>query len=506
MQVLASCSGVYSWSYPGNKFGFYVNREGLKSHGDDWFVFQRRIDGSVKFDRSWNEYEDGFGDLCDEHWLGLRKLYSMLQTGRHELLVEMETFFGEVIYAKYDDFKLRYDNENYKLTSLGSYTGNAKDSLTHRQSKVFATFDKNDVNNCARIFGGGWWFDNCYDAYVLTSTYILVIAVDNLNCISCYRHLNGRYRQRASGFGFEMLLARLDALESRLNERLELLSTSTTKLEDQLKETSDKLEKVTKSVSTLDERLKVFENTNTNAFTSLRSHITQLSNGLSTSVGSLKDSGREFSKHLEQRMQVLASCSGVYSWSYPGKKFGFYVHREGLKSHGYGGDWFVFQRRIDGSVEFNRSWTEYKDGFGDLCGEHWLGLKKLRNMLTTRRHELLVEMETFLGETLYAKYDDFQLGNESDGYKLKSLGNYSGNAKDSLTPHIGKVFVTFDKNDVHNCARLYGGGWWFDNCYHAHLNGRYQQKDDHYRMGVSWTEFNKNYSMKSTKMMVRLYS
>lgn len=64
------------------------------------------------------------------------------------------------------------------------------------------------------------------------------------------------------------------------------------------------------------------------------------------------------------------SDSGVYHVIPDGTVTGYdvYCHRETS-----GGGWLVFQRRLDGSVDFFRGWDDYDTGFGNLTAEHWLG-------------------------------------------------------------------------------------------------------------------------------------
>uniref|UniRef100_A0A182N964 Fibrinogen C-terminal domain-containing protein n=1 Tax=Anopheles dirus TaxID=7168 RepID=A0A182N964_9DIPT len=165
---------------------------------------------------------------------------------------------------------------------------------------------------------------------------------------------------------------------------------------------------------------------------------------------------------------VTKTSSGVYVANvtdYKNINYTFNVFRDGSHNHGFGGNWTVFQRRFDGSVHFNRSWAEYRDGFGDVRGEHWLGLEKVKFLLDSGRHELLVVLEDFEGVIAYAKYDNFMLGSEAESYKIKSLGNYRGNAGDALRIHDKQKFATYDKNDDDHCAKLYSSGGWYYSCY-----------------------------------------
>ncbi|KFB50561.1 AGAP010774-PA-like protein [Anopheles sinensis] len=133
-----------------------------------------------------------------------------------------------------------------------------------------------------------------------------------------------------------------------------------------------------------------------------------------------------------------------------------------------GGGWTVFQRRMDGSVDFFRNWTMYKHGFGDVNGEHWLGLEKLHLMTKSGRHELLVLLDDFEGNSTYALYDDFKIGSEEEKYKL-IVGNHSRTANDNFSYHNGTKFSTLDQDndsfDKKSCADEFKGGWWFKSCY-----------------------------------------
>ncbi|XP_060658819.1 fibrinogen-like protein 1 [Drosophila nasuta] len=97
-----------------------------------------------------------------------------------------------------------------------------------------------------------------------------------------------------------------------------------------------------------------------------------------------------------------------------------------------GAGWTVIQRRKHDGFNFNRTWSEYKDGFGNLRGEFFLGLEKIHLLTQSQPHELYIYIERFLNKTIYARYSKFVIGDEKEFYNLKELGNYSGNAFDKM--------------------------------------------------------------------------
>lgn len=92
-----------------------------------------------------------------------------------------------------------------------------------------------------------------------------------------------------------------------------------------------------------------------------------------------------------------------------------------------GRGWTIFQRRMDGSEDFYRNWTDYKRGFGNFNGEYWLGLDRIHRLSASGLNVLRVDLETFENENAHAVYESFSVGDESKGYILH-VGNYAGEA------------------------------------------------------------------------------
>ena len=173
-QNYTSCEGVRDDGF--RKSGAYVikvpDTEKLatvwcdqQADAGGWLVIQRRQDGSENFYRSWADYQDGFGDISKEFWLGNEILHLLTRKHRHELRVDLTDFEGNSAYAKYSSFSVGSAAQKYKLM-IGGFSGTAGDSLARHNGMGFTTKDRdNDQSpktSCAEFAKGGWWYQNCF--------------------------------------------------------------------------------------------------------------------------------------------------------------------------------------------------------------------------------------------------------------------------------------------------------------------------------------------------------
>ncbi|XP_011904080.1 PREDICTED: ficolin-2 isoform X2 [Cercocebus atys] len=173
-----------------------------------------------------------------------------------------------------------------------------------------------------------------------------------------------------------------------------------------------------------------------------------------------------------------------------------------------GGGWTVFQRRVDGSVDFYRDWAAYKRGFGSRLGEFWLGNDNIHALTAQGTSELRVDLVDFEDNHQFAKYRSFKVADEKEKYNLVLGAFVEGSAGDSLTSHNNHSFSTKDQdNDLNtgNCAVIYQGAWWYRTCHVSNLNGRYLRgAHDSFANGINWKSGKGyNYSYKVSEMKVR---
>ncbi|NXF21034.1 ANGP1 protein, partial [Rhodinocichla rosea] len=174
-----------------------------------------------------------------------------------------------------------------------------------------------------------------------------------------------------------------------------------------------------------------------------------------------------------------------------------------------GGGWTVIQHREDGSLDFQKSWKEYKMGFGSPSGEHWLGNEFIFAITSQRQYSLRIELMDWEGNRAYSQYDRFHIGNEKQNYRLYLKGHSGTAGKQSSLILHGAEFSTKDAdndNCMCKCALMLTGGWWFDACGPSNLNGMfYTAGQNHGKLnGIKWHYFKgPSYSLRSTTMMIR---
>ncbi|XP_053286538.1 angiopoietin-4 [Pleuronectes platessa] len=309
-------------------------------------------------------------------------------------------------------------------------------------------------------------------------------------------------------------ISQLRDKNSHLESKVQMLeSRQRGELED-MKEHKSRLQSVVRTqmaaIESLERQLRVASSNNT----ALQRQQAQLMASVHTLINMVASTtasppGNQMWRDCADAYKAGHSVSGVYHIFISNRTQPVQVYCDMETS---GGGWTVLQRRFNGSVDFQRSWREYKMGFGDLLGEHWLGNEVLYLLTSQGQYSLRVDLKDWEGNPAHSQYDRFTLTSERQQYRLYLRG-YSGTAgrQSSLTTH-GTSFSTRDQDndncDHCKCALMLTGGWWFDACGFSNLNGMYYSLGHNIRKlnGIKWHHFRgPSYSLRSTAMMVRPY-
>ncbi|RNA12284.1 angiopoietin-related 4-like [Brachionus plicatilis] len=130
------------------------------------------------------------------------------------------------------------------------------------------------------------------------------------------------------------------------------------------------------------------------------------------------------------------------------------------------GGWTVLFRKSDkSSINFQNSYQVYKNGFGDLNRDHFLGLENF-HLLTKQKSR---ELTAVLNDTNY-RIGYFKVLNEFSHFKLivdKEIDKFPDQS--SLMLLNNSLFSTFDLDyDLavnSNCSSGWKAGWWFTDCF-----------------------------------------
>lgn len=249
----------------------------------------------------------------------------------------------------------------------------------------------------------------------------------------------------------EALSLNSSSIRAKLNNLIEIMSKCENKMQcpnkDGIEETGHALESVKTLTNIAPTNLKPQKEADECTIERLKATIADLESKAKENEMQLRSAAIKLSKY-EDSIRIFINYGSSDKIMYvPGIKPFLVTMEDKIAGPG----WVVIQRRFDGTVDFNRDFTEYQEGFGNPYGEFWLGLERLHKITDYQTHNLYISVIDYHNKTRFAQYDSFAIGSKDEGYNLKSLGKYSGNAGDFMRTNENKKFSICSKKER---------GWW----------------------------------------------
>ena len=158
--------------------------------------------------------------------------------------------------------------------------------------------------------------------------------------------------------------------------------------------------------------------------------------------------------------------------------------------------WELIQQRVDSSLDFSRSFQEFKQSFGTPDKNYWAGLSYISNFVGDgARLQIYLESFDATDNVAVIYYDEFRLTNTNSKFKLKLGSSHSPMSSCLMTEHKDKDFRGAPVVE-------YKRGWW-NQLYGSvlpccNLNGIYREEgvipsDEDNMKTIFWNTFKEDF-------------
>lgn len=278
------------------------------------------------------------------------------------------------------------------------------------------------------------------------------------------------------------------AMEDKHSVQLQSIKEQKDQLQMLVSKQSSVIDELEKKLVTATVNNSVLQKQQHDLMETVNSLLTMMSTPNSKSSAAVPKEEQSTFKDCGEVFKSGLSTSGIYTLTFPNSTEEIKAYCDMETS---GGGWTVIQHREDGTVDFQRSWKEYKE-------------------LTNRQHYVLkIQLKDWEGNEAHSLYEHFYLSSEEFNYRIHLTGLTGTAGKISSISQPGSDFSTKDSDNdkcICKCSQMLTGGWWFDACGPSNLNGQYypQKQSTNKFNGIKWYYWKgSGYSLKATTMMIR---